>query len=788
MLIRYALRTMRRRMTVTVAAVGTLAIGVGITASVFRVVDALLLSPPAHVLEPERVVHVLSDRNYVDFLTTSTAETLDVAAYSRSELSLGSGAAAAPVVMECVTPGYFGLLGVEAVLGRSLGPAEGALSHSVVLSYGFWQRHYGGTPQALGDRIQIGDTIYVVDGVAPRNFRGIETEPVDLWALITASPENCSFTGTNLLASSAGSWLKTIARIRKGVTLEQSEAEVASLKATRSSVRSNRVLPPRHLEPILGSDNRTKYRSKTILALLLGGSLTVFLIACFNVVGLLSISAVERRHEVAMRIQLGATQLHLIRQFFVETFLLAVIGALASVVVFSGTSFVLSRFFPILLDHQPNIRLVGVVLGCTIAAGSLGMMALTAELTRCSVVEVLRGSQSVLSPRSRLRGALLIGEVALAFALAVAAGLFVQSLENVQDEIGFDVERLIVANADLQRSGYSLADSQLAFQNMMERASRITGVRSVSISGSPILDSGGASITVLVQSASRGEKTASAYLNTVSPGYFSTIGTRITRGQPIGTVGGTSGRPVAVVSEGLARELWLEEEDALGECLLIGTVCLEVVGISESRRHVAISRSSQELFVPLNQASLLRVPPLFPRLLLIRTDGSVQEVLETITNAVRADDNLPFVSVAPLGSLVDAQTRSWRLGASLFTVFAAIALILATIGVYGMLTFSVRQRTSEIGLMIALGAKRGDILRLVTGQGLTIIVVGWTIGIAASLGLGRMVQRLLFEVAPTDMTTFATTSLIIFGVGLVACIVPAARAARLDPSAALRES
>ena len=775
-------------MTVTLAAVGTLALGVGITAAVFRLVDALLLTPPALVLEPERVVHVLSDRNYVAFLITSTAETLDVAAYSRSELSLGSGAEAVPVVMECVTPGYFGLLGVQAEFGRSLGPTEEGLSPRVVLSYGFWQRHYGGSPQALGDRIRIGGTVYVVDGVAPRNFRGIEIEPVDLWALITASPENCSFTGTNLLASTAGSWLKTVARIRKGVTLAQSEAEVASLKATSRSIQSNRVLLPRHLEPILGSDNRTGYRSKTVLAVLLGGSITVFLIACFNVAGLLSISAVERRHEVAMRIQLGATRLHLMRQFLVETMLLAVIGALASAVVFSGTSFVLSRFFPIFLGHQPSVRLVGVVLGCTIVAGSLGMMALTAELTRCSVVDGLRGGQSVLSPKSCLRGALLIGEVALAFTLAVAASLFVQSLANVQHEIGYDVERLIVASADLERSGYSLAESQSAFQNMQERVSRITGVSSVSISSSPILDSGGASMVVPVQSASTGERTAMAYLNPVSPGYFSTIGTQITRGQPIGTSDDTSGRPVAVLSEGLARELWREEEDPLGECILIGTVCFEVIGISTSRRHVAISRSSRELFVPLNQISLLSLPPLFPRLLLIRTDGSVQEVLETVTSAVRADDNLPFVGVAPLVSLVDAQTRSWRLGASLFTVFAAIALILATIGLYGMLTFSVRQRTSEIGLRIALGAKRGDILRLVARQGLTIIAVGWAIGIAASLGLARMVQHLLFGVAPTDMTTFVITSLIIFGVGLVACIVPAAHAARLDPSAALRES
>jgi predicted permease len=786
--LRQAVRQFRREPGFTLTAMLTLAVGVGVNTAMVGLVDALMFRPPDHIVSPDRLVSVEHVANYVEFSALrDRARTLDVAALTRpTPLSLGLGAGASEVRTECVTPGYFPLLGVAPAFGRAFTAADDRRGSppTVLLSDGLWQRQFAGNPAAIGSTVLLAGRSYGVIGVAPRGFAGVHMNRVDAWILIAISPEACSFTGTNLLAESGAAWLDTIGRIRDGATLAEAEAEVASVDPEARRVGAARA--HQELEPLYAS--RTTLSRQNRLALwLAGGAAIVLLVACANVAGLLSIRAIDRRREVAVRLQLGATRGHIVRQVLTEHLLLAAASAVVALGMAAWIGVLVEPFFPaVTAETMLNARLFAMLGVCALVAGLLSGVVPAIQTSRADATRLSRSGHAATREHSAFRSSLLVAQVALALALMVGAGLFVRSVANLRKDLGFDLDHVVVATVNLQKAGIEKpADVRSAFDLLLARVQEVPDVERASLTSGSILDTGGAMTVTAFSPDAISNPLSGATVTQVSTDYFSTLGTRILRGRAFTDADNASAAPVMIVSESLARESWPGEE-AVGKCEKLGRerTCTLVVGVSESRRLDSMTETSRELFVPMAQS---RDMSEVPQMLLVRPRTSPRRALASIAAAVRgASPTLPFVDVRPLSDLANDQTQSWRLGAAMFGLFGAAAVALAAIGIYASLAFSIRRRTTEIGIRMALGAMPGDIVRTVMRRGLALVGVGWAIGAIAAFWTSRSLDALLFGVGPYDAATFAAASAVVILAGLAGCLVPAARAVRVDPVIALR--
>ncbi len=790
--LRHSVRFFRRNPTFTVVAALTLALGVGANTTMFGLVDALMLRPPAHVREPEKLVRVLAAPNYVGYLRLSgDLSTLDLAAYARNVLTLGLGTDATEILTECVTHTYFPLLGVQPVLGRTFTQAEDVPGGPslVILGYGLWQSRFGGDPAAIGKTLRIANRTYTVMGVAPRNFGGLELEPADAWILLTGSPALCSFSGRDILFSSAGAWLDTIGKLRGPFTLAEAEKEVefASINITGTTNGSgDRGVDSPVLVPIFETASRAGSRHSRAALSAAGASATLLLIACFNVACLLSIRLLERRQEIAVRLQLGARRMRIVHQLLLESLVLALFSGAVAVVVTVWIAGLVRQFFPLDLARDfLNLRAFIVLAAFTFFSGILSGAFPAMQTARSSIGELLRSGDVVVNERSRLRSALLLGQMALSLALVVVSGLFVRSVQNVEHNPGYDLEDVIIITVDLKKAGYGPEAIRTTFESLLDRVRQIPLVESAGLSYAPLLDSGGSSRAAPIWIPSEAELSLGGVpiFDAVSPGYFAALGTRIVRGRAFSPLDNASGKPVAVLSENLANQIGPNEQ-AVGKGIVIGSMWFEVVGISESRR--SITRVTEEFFIPLDQVSLYD-STIAPQTLIVRPRISPDQAVPVLAAAIRgAFPDLPFVNVRALLDLADAQTRSWRLGATMFGLFGALATALAVVGLYGVLTFMVRRRTREIGIRMALGAAGRDILRFVVRQALLLVVFGWVLGMALALLFGRLIQSQLFHVTSTDGTSFVIASLALVLTAFIACSLPAARAVSVNPAAALR--
>jgi predicted permease len=682
-----------------------------------------------------------------------------------------------------VTSAYFEILGAAPALGRTF-RSVAADAPAAVISHGLWQGQFARAPDVLGRTVRLDARPFEIVGVMPRGFKGLDTDAVDGWIPLTAAPESCSLTGESLLGSSRGSWLGTIGRLRDDATLEQAAAELeALLPAEERFDRTLESSPSRLVTPVAQTRRERLSRDNRLAWWLAGGAVVVLLIACANVAGLLSMRAVDRRREMAVRLQLGAGRRRLLRQLAAEHLVLALACGLAALGVAAWLGAVLARFFPYGAPDLASPRVFLAAAGVSLMAGLLSGLPLARQASGIDGTALTRTARMASRDSAAFRAALLVAQVALALVLAVGAGLFVRSVSNTRQNMGIDVDRIVVAAVDLVRGGYrGDAEITTAFERMAELLRRQPDIEAVALSSGSLLGAGGFSSQFLLRPSRDSRSGAGRTMQFVSPDYFRTLGTDVQSGRAFSDADVAGSEPVIIVDRILASEVW-PGRDPVGECAFTGTTCLRVVGVTEPRRSSAALRARGEMFRPHSQAG----GHFRPQMLVVRPRGAPEAAVGGIAAVIRsAVNDLPFVNVRPLEDLSDEQTRSWRLGRLMFGAFGVVAMAMAAIGLYAVLVFHARQRTAEIGVRLALGATRADILRLVMRQGLTLVAAGWALGAVTAFTLADRIQGLLFDVSATDLATFVVASAAILAAGIAGCLVPAARAARVDPVVALR--
>jgi predicted permease len=786
---RHGFRTVVRHRAFSLTVVAVLALGVGSTAALIGAVDALMFRPPAHVRAPETLVQVISAGNYPQYQAlASRSRTLEATAFTRRTLTLGLGEAARAIETQCVTASYFPVLGAAVVAGRPFASTEDApgAPATVVLGHRLWRREFAGDPAVAGSAVTIGDVPHTIVGIAPPDFRGVEMAPVDAWILLSVSPALCSLSGRDELASSSGSWLTVIGRLRDGVSVEQADSEIRTfaLHEMRGPFRDP---PARELRPIVEWRDSRVSRDRRLAVWLAAGAGLMLLICCANVAGLVSVRAVARRREMSLRFQLGATRARVFLQLLAEHVALAAVCVVAAWGVAGLVGDALRAFFPALLhDTWFDARTIGVVVLCALLASVLAGLVPSAQAARGGSAALWRHGPGVGQPETRTRSALLVAQIALALVLAVGAGLFARSVAEAKGGLGYDLDRVVVATLDLDRAGIRRqAEKRAVFDRLADRVRRLPAVDAVALTTASPLGSGQS--YVAMPSGPPGAPGSGAGLArmvaSVSPGYFETIGTRIVEGRSFTAADGPAGPAVAIVDAALAREMWPGER-IVGQCREIasGSPCVEIVGLSEPRRMASLTRASGEIFYSLSQRGTS-----VPQALLVRTSGRAVDGVPVVTAAIRAAAaGLPYVSVRTLEDLADVQARSWRLGAMLFGLFGSLAIVLAAVGVYASLAFAVRQRTAEIGVRLTLGAAPGEIAGLVVRRGARLAAAGGAIGLVASAVLAQAMAGLLYGVAPTDAASFVAAFAVVAAAALAGCLLPAWRAARIDPAVALR--
>jgi len=789
--LRYALRTFARTPALIAAAVVCLALGIGANATIFGVVDTLLFRPPPHVQDPERVVRLYFRRHYPAFGTNTSsitgyplytlirqsARSFDaLAAFTYSQnASLGRGVDARRVHLVLASASYFPLLGVRPALGRFYSADEDRLGGPsvVVLGYRFWRAAFHGDSGILGRQLQLGRSSYTVVGVAPERFTGVNLENVDAWVPLTASTPELMGPGS---LNRGSYFLQIIGRLGPGGREPAEREATLAFRAEEvyAGVDSNAVAL---LGPVQHARGPEMSQNARVSLWLSAVSVIVLLVACANVANLLLARALQRQREIAVRLALGAARLRLARQLVTESVLLALAGGVAALLVSLWAGPVIRAF---LLPDIPAVASAG---GVALLTGFLAGCVPALQVGRADLTPALKaGAREVRYRRSRLRSALLVGQVALTVTLIVGAGLFVRSLRNVQgQDFGFDPTHTLLATMDLRAAGYRPVEINQLNLQMLARLQVLPGVEAAAATiGHPFGWATGCSVSVPGRDSIPQLKAGGPYCQRVTPEYFAAMGTPV-RGRAFTPA--DRGAPVAIVNETMARLLW-PGETAIGKCFMgRDKRCAEIVGVvPDARRFNAVEDASMHFYVPFTPDSSE-----FITALVVRARGRPQDLVAPVRAAMQQTAaNLPYAAVTPLADLVAPSIRPWRLGTTMFGLFAGLALVLAAVGLYSVLSYTVGQRSHEIGIRMAMGARRGNVLGLMVGQGVKIAALGAGIGAVAALAGGRVLNSLLYGVSPRDPLVLLGAAVIPLVVAAIASYVPARRAAKVDPVLALR--
>jgi predicted permease len=821
--LRYAARSLSRQPVLASAAILCLAIGVAANATMFDVVDTLLFRPPAGVRDVNSLLWITAERriaarnfseypgvsypDYNDFATLP--EFAGVAAYGASERSFGAGLEARSINALAITHTYMPLLDAKPALGRffDAGEDEPDGPAVVVLGYAFWQSEFGASPAVLGKTVRIGTAPHVVIGVAPRNFNGVERTTVDVYLPITAGPgvPRNGRSWSQQIASRQFGWLRVIGRARPEIRRERVTAALNAVYRRidrREPFGDTLKLVVATPMAIVAMHNPQQAQDASVSVWLYAVAVIVLLIACANVANLLLARVFRRRREIAIRLTLGISRARLFRLLGLEAVLLvAAGGALGLLLAWLGGSMLRSTILSgVDLDHHVlNDRVLAVSFVAMALTGLAAGLAPAVEGTSVDLAGAAKGeSRASVLHRGPTQTALLVGQIALALVLSVGAALFTQSLTNLNAlDVGFDVEHVLRVRANPMAVGYTPIQATRFSQQLAERIQMLPGVARVALaSGGPFAGESGRDIWISGRALTGGffdsPEMASPEFAAVSPDFFETLGMKLRRGRLFTSSDRAGGPFVAVINDEMARRNW-PAEDALGKCILIGSErapCTTIIGIVETARQgntvfqpIQNEQPVSRYYLPVAQDTNAVAPMLYVRSVL---DAA------TIVPAVRRtigelEPALPYPDVAAFSTALAPQFRPWRLGATVFTLFGGIALLLAVIGLYGVLAFRVSQRTREIGIRMALGAREGDVRNLVIGQGLRLAALGLVIGIALSLAAGRTANSLLFGISATDPFILAMVCVTILVISAVANYLPARRATRVDPLEALRE-
>jgi predicted permease len=799
--LRYSMRVLLKTPVFTCVAVLTLALGIGANTAIFSVVNAVLLRPLPY-RDPDRLVQVSHHRVTgidsvygADFLEwREQAKSFEeVGAYSSAFPDLTGDGEIERLYAGMISAGLFEMLGVAPALGRTFTHEEDKIGGPpvVILSYELWRRRFGGDPQVIGRAITLGGQSRTVVGIMPGGFRFPgETE---LWLPLALNvAEQLSRQRVEDLSG-------VLARLKPGVTTEAARADLSVIIE-----RQRKAFPDyyRGVEVrVIGLSDRLVGNVRLPLLILFGAVTFVLLIACANVANLLLARSVSRQREMAIRAAIGAGRPRLVRQLLTESFLLSLLGGVAGLLAAYWCIKLLVAASPggiaRIEETSVDARVLGFTCAVVLLTSLIAGIFPALQVSKPDVSETLKaGVGSWRGQASRALPALVITELALALVLLVGAGLLVKSFIRLMAvPRGFNLDGALTLTLAPSLAKYPLRSPQREafFRESLDRVHNLPGVQSASLaSGLPL---SGQSIRMsILQIEGRPlyeqGKAPLIFINAISSEYFQTMNMRMHEGRPFSSQDGANAQQVAIVNETFARQFF-PNETTIGQRLVIGRVPRTIVGIAGDTRNSGIANSvNPEIYVPILQYPV----GFFHGNMVVRATHDQNNptghkaLAAAIRNQVRALDPNEYVGrVVSMDEQLSNAVAERRFQMLLLGVFAGIALAIAAVGIYGVISFAVSQRTHEIGIRMALGAQAGDVLRLVIWRGMSLTLLGVTLGLAAALALTRVMKKLLFEVSPTDPATFALIALLLVGVAFIASYIPARRATKVDPLQALRQ-
>ncbi|HEV2490423.1 MAG TPA: ABC transporter permease [Candidatus Acidoferrales bacterium] len=813
--LRYALRMLRKSPAFTTVAVLTLALGIGANTAIFSMVDGLVLRP-LPVNQPDRIVflmstwkggHVRTPFSYPDFMEIQR-QTADVFADSSAFQSfqmagLSVDGKSQPIWTSYVSGDFFEMLGLRPALGRLILPSEGKVAGAdpvLVLSYSCWQSHFNRDPDIIGKKASVNGHPVTIVGVAPEGFHGLASLldfqgylPLSMAAVLKDAPDD-------FLSSRENPSFGLIARLKQNVSLNQAQTalQVVAQRLSQQYPKTDNWMSLRamNLGPSsLAIDPGNPGILTVVSTLFLALAAAVLVLACLNIANLCLLRAAARQPELAMRATLGATRGRLLRQLLSESALLAALGCGAGIILGLAASTMFGYLpmhtaLPIVLDFHFDWRVFAYALAAAVLTSLLVGIAPAFRVARSDLNELLReGGRSLAGGRQRLRRALVMAQVAGSLTLLIVAGLFVRSLEKVQHaDLGFDPNHVFNLSMDPHEAGYDEAQARGFFKSLVVKARALPGVESASLAASVPMgyNDFGSTLKIDGYLPSPNEGSPRANYNVVSANYFQTMHIPLLRGRDIRDSDDPNSSFVAVINQGMADRYW-HGLDPIGRRFFSNDLnhSLEIVGVVKNSL-------AGEIFFPPNDpffyASLTQTYETIETLQ-VRAPAPPEATARELTGLVHSlEPAMPVFDVQTMAAALDTVN-----GFLLFWFAAALAgslgllgLLLAVVGVYGVISYSAAQRTHEIGIRLALGAQPSHVLKMILSQGLGIVGIGVIAGVLAAAAMARLVENLLMGVPPLDPLTYVTASVVLVLVSLLACYLPARRAMRVDPMVALR--
>jgi len=798
--LRFAARILRTGFTSL--AVLSLALGIGVNTAIFTLVRAVLL-PPLPVPDAGRLVAIyhrytrgreyLSSTSYPDYeyYRDHNRVLSGLMAFARIPMDVRIGEQAEQISGELVTPNYFSVLRLQAPIGRTFLAGDSTVA---VIGGRLWRTRFNGDPHVIGRTIRIGRHPFTIVGVAPEAFRGVVLDwgdPPDLWVPIAAFREAVPILPAGMLQFRGDDWLLVTGRLEPGVSLGQAQAALKGLagQLAQAYPKTSENWTAAVL-PLSRARFWPEYRESiaAFLGLLAAVTGVVLLIACFNVANLLLTRGMKRQREIAVRLALGAGGRRLVRQLTTESVLLSLVGGAAGIAVGAWTLALIRSYprpfkIPLAVDTHLDLPALAFALLLALVTGVLFGLVPARRATRPDLVASLKADAAGQGLRGfALRNALVVAQVALSLVLLIGAGLFVRTLRKAQtSDPVFRTGRAVLVDLDLAVAGYKDSRGKQFYAQALERIRSLPAVESPALVWIPPLGNMRGGTDVLPPGASR---PLQVNWNIVTPGYFRTLGLPLDRGRDFDARDTEDAPPVAIVDEVMARRFW-PGEDPVGKLLRRAdpqSPALQVIGVVTDGHMQTFREAVRPCFYrPLAQSYV-------PEMTLIaRTPGGPQPAIAEIRRELRTlDKDLPVTDVETMHAHLDRALSQERLTASLLSGLGLLALALAVIGIYGVMSFSVAQRTREIGIRMALGAEAPVVLAMVLRNAAVLVGAGLATGWAAAVIVTRYAASLLYGVSPTDPWTFAAVTVVLSAAAGVACYLPARRAARVDPMVALR--